>query len=106
MTPAGSWMEDALRLLAVLQDRTAGEAGSGSGGNPVGRAWSPDESGECRFCPVCQALAGVRRTSPETYEQITAATGVFLDAVRDLIADAEREWAHRGPAPVAHIPIE
>ena len=61
---------------------------------------------ECQWCPVCQLIAKVRNTSPETIEQLSTAAAGVLGSVRSLLeaaaeaarqarADAESRTARR-----------
>ncbi|GAA1605806.1 hypothetical protein GCM10009789_69810 [Kribbella sancticallisti] len=43
---------------------------------------------ECQWCPVCQLIAKVRSTSPETIEQLSMAAAAVLGSVRSLLEDA------------------
>jgi hypothetical protein len=70
--PPGSVAEEAARLLAALQERVG----------PVRRDDGADAAGECRYCPVCQALAAVRTTNPEVTEHLAAAAAELVDAWR------------------------
>jgi hypothetical protein len=106
--PVGSVAEEAAKLFAVLQQaarheepRRAPEPDEAEAAYEV-----PDEpeelhqhgaarSGpECQWCPVCQLIAKVRTTSPETIEQLSTAAAGVLGSVRSLLeaaADAARQ---------------
>jgi hypothetical protein len=72
--------------------------GTASGGGP-----------ECQWCPICQVVSRVRRTSPETVEQLAMAAASVLGSVRSLVeaaaesarqarADAEARSTQTAPA--------
>jgi hypothetical protein len=70
--PVGSAAEEAAKLLAALQDfarRTTGD--HIATGAP-----------ECRLCPVCQLIAFVRDTRPETVEHLAGAGAALIAALR------------------------
>ncbi len=49
---------------------------------------------ECQWCPVCQLIAKVRTTSPETIEQLSTAAAGVLGSLRSLLeaaAEAARQ---------------
>lgn len=43
------------------------------------------ESGDCRYCPVCRAMAVARSTSPEVREHLVSAGVSLLKAVAGLL---------------------
>jgi hypothetical protein len=97
--PVGSVAEEAAKLFAVLQQaaRHDQEAPPTEKEEPVqeehqhGTARSGPE---CQWCPVCQLIAKVRTTSPETIEQLSTAAAGVLGSVRSLLeaaAEAARQ---------------
>ena len=119
----GSVAEEAAKLFAVLQQaaaeakagdhaphteeepaRGAGESRTAAGENAAGHGGA-----ECQWCPVCQLIAKVRNTSPETVEQLSTAAAGVLGSVRSLLeaaaeaarqarADAESRSAGQRPS--------
>lgn len=75
--PPGSVAEEAARLLAALQERVGPVRADGTAAD--GRTAA---GAECRYCPVCQALAAVRSTNPEVTEHLVAAASELVDAWR------------------------
>jgi hypothetical protein len=79
----GPWAEDAHRLYGtfsgivqqVLEQAATGEPGA-------------DHSDQCRYCPVCQAMAVVRRSGPEV-----------LDRVAELASGLAATLRATGPPP-------
>ena len=81
--PVGSLGEEAVRLLAALQDR--------AGGGHEHDA----SSGDCRFCPVCRMVGAVRSTPPEVREHLSSAGASLVQAVSALLATAVPDDAGR-----------
>ncbi len=96
--PLGGAADEAVKLMAALQDwaRRTGAA------TEVPLATG---SAECRLCPICQAIALVKDTSPEVVEHLSRAADSLLAAFRAAVVAHEASWAH-GPTPdVQHIDI-
>jgi hypothetical protein len=132
--PVGSVAEEAAKLFAVLQ-QAAAEAKAGD--HPTQTQPEPEAAGdageespepaeaesagaadgvrdghggaECQWCPLCQLIAKVRGTSPETIEQLSTAAAGVLGSVRSLLeaaaeaarqarADAESRSAGQQPS--------
>jgi hypothetical protein len=114
--PVGSVAEEAAKLFAVLQQATSEAKHQHSApsdeqpayGVPADDAGEADEPGheehehgtaerggpECQWCPVCQLIAKVRTTSPETIEQLSTAAAGVLGSLRSLLeaaAEAARQ---------------
>lgn len=96
--PVGSVAEEAAKLFAVLQsaarqeDQADREAPAEEPAHEHGTARSGGP--ECQWCPVCQLIAKVRTTSPETIEQLSTAAAGVLGSVRSLLeaaAEAARQ---------------
>jgi hypothetical protein len=102
--PVGSLAEEAAKLFAVLQQAARQEDPPPAGETPepeqaevrdehehgTARSGGP----ECQWCPVCQLIAKVRNTSPETIEQLSTAAAGVLGSVRSLLeaaAEAARQ---------------
>jgi hypothetical protein len=78
-TPApGPLAEEAARLLEALAVWARGATSGIS---------MPDVSSgaECQVCPLCQLLAIVRRTSPETFGHLVEASASVAAAMRTLL---------------------
>jgi hypothetical protein len=76
--------EEAAKLLGALQ-AWAGE----TFGEPAAH---PTEGATCGWCPVCQAVARVRATSPEVREHLaTGVTSLLHGAASLLEAVAEHQ---------------
>ncbi|MGH8868951.1 MAG: hypothetical protein ACRDYU_13260 [Actinomycetes bacterium] len=56
--------EEAARLFAALQSRLG------------------SSSGDCRFCPLCQAASALRQTRPEVAEHLLGAASELVEAWR------------------------
>ena len=70
MTDQPDWTEQARRLMAGLSGMFAGQAPLGATGEATGATGS----GDCRWCPLCQAAAVLRGERPE----VTAALADIL----------------------------
>jgi hypothetical protein len=93
----GSVGEEAAKLLNALQD-WAGHSGGDhtdaatSAAEGAASAWQrlnehvATGAAECRYCPVCQVIAGVRQTSPEVRAHLTSAASSLLQAAAGLLA--------------------
>jgi len=119
----GSLAEEAARLVAALQQATAGwssaagfEAADGDEPHePHGHAATP---AACRVCPLCQLIAMVQNVRPETVQHLSDAAASLAAAASDLLAGAaerrtERPRQDDEPAPsrpqrddVQHIDID
>ena len=110
MSEGTDWVEQARRLVAGLGLPDPGQAGAPADGHVAG--------GDCRWCPVCQVAAVVRR--PEVSEALADALTTAATALRAMAAAAEEEReaagspgtpadgdapAPRPAAPVQHIEI-
>lgn len=101
--PVGSVAEEAAKLFAVLQqaarlqdpappqeDPAPDEPAAPEPGvqdeheHGTARSGSP----ECQWCPVCQLIAKVRHTRPETIEQLSTAAAGVLGSIRSLLEAA------------------
>lgn len=115
----GSVAEEAAKLLGALHGwaRDHGAEAPGSPGSTAGAAagilHDLDEhiatgGRDCRYCPVCQAIATVRATSPEVRQHLsTAATSLLHAATGLLEAYAQRATAPPSAgAPDRHDPVE
>ncbi|SHH19479.1 hypothetical protein [Geodermatophilus nigrescens] len=115
MSEATDWVEQARRLVAGLglqgldlqglglQGR--GLQGPGLQGRPDGDGHVP--GGDCRWCPVCQVAAVVRR--PEVSEALadaltSAATALRAMAAAAAAAEEERRTAPEQPEQPASAP--
>jgi hypothetical protein len=81
----GTATQEAALLFATLADRAREHLG-----DPVEAGHPP----ECTWCPLCRALAVVRRTSPEVREQVVESAislGLALcQLVEQVTADVKR----------------
>ncbi|QNE22103.1 hypothetical protein F1D05_34565 [Kribbella qitaiheensis] len=120
--PVGSVAEEAAKLFAVLQQATAEAKSQHAAPADVEEPAAYDERAEqadaeygvqadeaepehedvtadrggpeCQWCPVCQLIAKVRTTSPETIEQLSTAAAGVLGSLRSLLeaaAEAARQ---------------
>jgi hypothetical protein len=108
--PVGTLAEEAAKLFAVLQQAArqqdpappppeepdADEPPAPGPGvqDEHEHGTAPSGAAECRWCPVCQLIAKVRHTSPDTIEQLSMAAAGVLGSVRSLLeaaAEAARQ---------------
>lgn len=59
---------------------------------------------ECQVCPLCQLLALVRRTQPETFGHLADASASMVAALRTIVESHDRHRA--GSSGVEHIDID
>lgn len=96
--PVGSLAEELAKLMGVvsgLADQTAddGVAGEGDGDHetepasdgPDHAAHIANGSAACQVCPVCQAIAFVRSTSPEVRDHLASSAASLAAAARGLL---------------------
>lgn len=72
--PDGTLTEEVLQLIGTLRAVASG----GSAGSAE----------ECRFCPVCRLVAGVRQLRPEAFAHLVAAAEELLAAVQEFTASS------------------
>jgi hypothetical protein len=93
--PASALFE-AVRLIETLRKRVSGATGSGSGdvwSEATSEAWGEHiatGAPECRYCPVCRAIAASRESGPEVLSHVMAAGEQLYSAVREAMAGFER----------------
>lgn len=77
-TPPGPLAEEAARLVEAITEWARGA---------VGEVSMPSVSSgpECQICPICQLLAVVRRTQPETFGHLADASASMVAALRSVI---------------------
>ncbi len=83
-------LDEALRLLDVLQATRPADAGDGATahGGP-----------ECRYCPLCRGIAHLREADPEALDRLTGAVAEAAGAVLDLVAGLAGAAAAPAAAP-------
>jgi hypothetical protein len=79
-----AWAAEAVRLFQSL--RSAAEAGAGA-----------DHSAECRYCPLCQGLAVLRRAGPDLLDQVAGLATGFAAALRAAEETGEDPGRPAGP---------
>lgn len=77
MTTPGPVAEEAAKLVEALSEWARGAAG---GELPLATG-----SAECSLCPVCQLLAVLRRTKPETFVHLAEASTSLVAALRTVV---------------------
>jgi hypothetical protein len=89
VTTGGDWVEQARRLMETLRaavpgDPAAAAAQAASAAGPL--------SGDCRWCPLCQAAALVRGERPELSAALADILTATATALRQFAGDpAEAE---------------
>jgi hypothetical protein len=76
--PPGPLAEEAARLVEAITEWARGAVGDVS---MPGLADGP----ECQICPVCQLLALLRRTQPETFGHLADASASMVAALRTVV---------------------
>jgi hypothetical protein len=74
----GPLAEEAARLVEAIGEWAKGAVGDG----PLA---AMGEGTECQVCPVCQLIALVRRTQPETYGHLVDAATSMAAALRTVV---------------------
>jgi hypothetical protein len=86
----GPLAEEAARLVEALGEWARGAVGDG----PLS---AMGEGADCQVCPLCQAIALVRRTQPETYAHLVDAATSMAAALRSVVQGHDHgEGASRG----------
>src|SRR5947209_8579453 len=91
MTDQPDWTEQARRLVSGLSGMFAGQAAPADG---------ETASGDCRWCPLCQAAAVLRGERPE----VSAALADVLTATAAALRSFAGEADPAGPADAAAAP--
>jgi hypothetical protein len=85
---------EAVRLAEVLRKRMSGGAGPGDvWSDATNDAWGEHiatGAPECRYCPVCRAIAASRTSGPDVVGHVVSAGESLFAAVRDAVAGFER----------------
>jgi len=98
-----SALEEAAWLVDTLRRKM-----NGGGGAKSGDVWSEatrDDWGghfatgapECRYCPICRAMAATRASGPDIVENLVGAGGSLIAAAREAMAGFERTRPPSGP---------
>jgi hypothetical protein len=100
----GPLAEEAARLVEAIGDWARGAVSDFTAGAPTGAdttaatsttagGSASSRSPECQVCPVCQLLALVRRTQPDTFAHLADASASMLAALRTIVERHD----HAGP---------
>jgi hypothetical protein len=92
----GPLAEEAARLVEALGAWAHCAVGDG----PLS---SVGESPDCQVCPLCQVIALVRRTQPETYAHLVDAATSMAAALRSVVQGHNHSG---GTSQVQHIDLE
>ena len=101
MTSGGDWVEQARRLMETLKAAVPSDPTDGSG-RPADETSAGQLSGDCRWCPLCQAAAMVRGERPElsaALADILTATAAALRQFAGEPAAAEPQGPAEEPPP-------
>lgn len=91
----GPLAEEAARLVEAIGEWARGNVSD----IPVA-----NDSAECKVCPLCQALALLRRTQPETFGHLADASASLVAALRTVVERHEHPGQRRGG--VQHIDLD
>ena len=94
--PLGSAADEAARLLDALRRWVDGR---------IPEPADHESSGECRYCPLCQAAAALRHSQPEVYEHVSHAIESLLAAVRASTTAATNQASPAEAHDVEHIVV-
>jgi|1185.fasta_scaffold141488_2 hypothetical protein len=85
---------EAVRLAEVLRKRMSGGPASGDvWSEATSDAWGEHiatGAPECRYCPVCRAIAASRTSGPDVVSHVMSAGESLYAAVREAVAGFER----------------
>src|SRR3954464_9424026 len=85
---------EAVRLAEVLRKRMSGGPASGDvWSEATSDAWGEHiatGAPECRYCPVCRAIAASRTSGPDVVSHVMSAGESLYAAVREAVAGVER----------------
>src|SRR3954468_20502769 len=85
---------EAVRLAEVLRKRMSGGPASGDvWSEATSDAWGEHiatGAPECRYCPVCRAIAASRTSGPDVVSHVRSAGESLYAAVREAVAGFER----------------
>jgi hypothetical protein len=85
---------EAVRLAEVLRKRMSGGPASGDvWSEATSDAWGEHiatGAPECRYCPVCRAIAASRVSGPDVVSHVMSAGESLYAAVREAVAGFER----------------
>ncbi|RBY88450.1 hypothetical protein [Blastococcus sp. TF02A-26] len=95
MTPGNDWLDQARRLVAGLGQTLAAGAAAPSE-HPAGETGA-EHAADCRWCPLCQAVAVLRGERPE----LTAALADALSSAAAALRTLAEPPAPAGTAPEA-----
>jgi hypothetical protein len=94
-TTPGPLAEEAARLVEAIGEWARGN---------VGDLPLANDSAECTVCPLCQALALLRRTQPETFGHLADASASLVAALRTVVE--RHDHSARRPGGVQHIDLD
>lgn len=94
---------EAVRLVDTIRRRIGGGAPTGDvWGDATSEAWGDHiatGAPECRYCPVCRAIAASRAAGPDVLGHVVSAGESLYAAMRDAVAAYERTGQRpSGPA--------
>jgi adenine-specific DNA glycosylase len=85
----GPLAEEAARLVEALGEWARGAVGDG----PLA---AMGDGPDCQICPLCQLIAVVRRSQPETYAHLVDAATSMVAALRSVVDRHEHARPSRG----------
>lgn len=104
----GPLAEEAARLVEAIGDWARGAVGDARPAWGAGRetddAPSPHSGPECQVCPICQLLALLRRTQPETFAHLADASASVVAALRTVVERRDNSTAR--PSGVERIDLD
>ncbi len=93
---------EAVRLAEVLRKRMNAGAGSGDvWSEATSEAWGDHiatGAPECRYCPVCRAIAASRTSGPDFVGHVVSAGESLFAAFRDIVDGFENTKPRRDAA--------
>ncbi|RAY13107.1 hypothetical protein DPM19_21680 [Actinomadura craniellae] len=87
----GQVIEEAVRLFETLREKMRGDdTAAGDVWSRAVREEHPPGTAECRYCPICRAIAAARESGPDVVGQVLEAGRSLAAALREAAAAYER----------------
>jgi hypothetical protein len=107
--PVGSLGEEAVKLLAALQDWAQESGGEDIASGAASAFENLNEhiatsAEECKYCPLCHVISAVREVSPEVKQHLAKATFSLMKAAAAAFSDdAEAPPTRDRDSPIERI---
>lgn len=111
--PVGNVAEEAVKLIGALRDwarengkdTAAAAAGAAAAFRDVNEHVATDGE-DCAYCPICQAISALRRTSPEVRQHLSSAAASLRHAAAAAMSTDIEDSHRRDHSPVQKINLD